>query len=139
MDAALLDTDMLNEVLKHRNPYVVQHGTAYLRQHSQFAISAITRYELLRGLKERGATAQLARFELFCQRTHIEPVSGAILDRATDLWVLARQGGFPARDADLIIAATSLELNRGLVTGNTAHFSWIPSLSLENWRQPISG
>jgi tRNA(fMet)-specific endonuclease VapC len=134
MDAALLDTDMLNELLKGRNPQVVRHGAAYLRQHSQFALSAITRYELLRGLKERGAAAQLIRFDLFCQRSLVEPVTSAILDRAAGLWVTARKGGFAARDADLIIAATALELNRVLVTGNTAHFSWIPSLPLANWR-----
>ncbi len=136
MEAALLDTDMLNEVLKRRNPHVVQHATAYLRQHSQFAVSAITRYELLRRLKDaappsnsrglsfsvsgRTSSRSAARFStgpLTC---------GCWLDKAV----------FRRTDADLIIAATSVELNRVLVTGNTAHFSWVPSLALANWRNP---
>ena len=60
MDSTLLDTDTLNEVLKQRNSLVVDKSAAYLQQHSQFAISAITRYELLRGLKEKQAAKQLA-------------------------------------------------------------------------------
>ena len=44
--------------------------------------------------------------------------------------------GHPQTDADLIIAATALEHSRVLVTGNTTHFAWIPSLTLENWRAP---
>jgi tRNA(fMet)-specific endonuclease VapC len=59
-----------------------------------------------------------------------------IFDRAADLWAFARKAGLPRNDADLIIAATALEHERTLVTGNTAHFSWVPGLVLENWRQP---
>jgi tRNA(fMet)-specific endonuclease VapC len=62
------------------------------------------------------------------------PISDAVLDRASDLWADARKGGHPGRDPDLIIAATALESSRVLITGNLAHFSWIPSLAIENWR-----
>ena len=136
MDAALLDTDMLNEVLKQKNAQVIQHGSVYLSQHGQFAVSSITRYEVVRGLKEKLATRQLARFATFCQHSLILPVSEAILDRAADLWVAARRGGHPQRDCDLIIASTALEHGRVLVTGNALHFQWIPGLKLANWRQP---
>jgi len=40
----------------------------------------------------------------------------------------------PHGDADLIIAATALETGRVLVTGNTAHYSWIPGLTLDDRR-----
>jgi hypothetical protein len=33
MDAALLDTDTLNEILKQKNANVVRHAAAYLAQH----------------------------------------------------------------------------------------------------------
>jgi len=59
-----------------------------------------------------------------------------VVDRAADLWVVAHHGGLPATDADLLIAATALEHGRALVTGNTTHFSWIPGLTVEDWRQP---
>ena len=60
----------------------------------------------------------------------------AILDRAADLWVSGRQQDFTPKDADLVIAATALEYGRTLVTGNTAHFQWVPGLKLANWRNP---
>jgi predicted nucleic acid-binding protein len=50
------------------------------------------------------------------------------------LWADAGKGGYPRNDADLIIAATALESDRVLVTGNGPHFSWIPGLSLADWR-----
>jgi tRNA(fMet)-specific endonuclease VapC len=136
MQIALLDTDILNEVLKKRNLQVVRKAAAYLQQHQKFAISGITWYEIVRGLREKRAVRQLANFDRFCQCSTVIDVTPAILDRSADLWVHARRGGHPDNDADLIIAATAMEQSRALVTGNTDHFSWIPGLVLENWREP---
>jgi predicted nucleic acid-binding protein len=136
MDAALLDTDTLNEVLKRKNSNVVRHAADYLSQYGQFAISSITRYELLRGLKEKNATSQLARFQAFCQNSVIYPVIDVVLDRAVDLWVAGRKQGLSPKDADMIIAATALHHGRVLVTGNTAHFALVPGLTINNWRDP---
>ena len=36
-------------------------------------------------------------------------------------------------DADIIIAATSLEKSERLITGNIAHFKRIDGLKIENW------
>jgi tRNA(fMet)-specific endonuclease VapC len=134
MDASLLDTDILNEILKKRNSHVLQHASDYVAQHGQFALSSITRYELLRGLKEKNAASQLAAFQTFCQNTLILPVLDDILDVAADLWVTGRKQGLAPKDADLLIAATALYHARTLVTGNTAHFAWVPGLTLCNWR-----
>lgn len=131
-----MDTDILNEVLKKKNLNVVRRAAEYLAEHSQFAMSSITRYEALRGLKEKNASAQLARFQRFCRNTEILAVTEEILDTAADLWVTGRKSGLVPKDADLIIAATALHRGRVLVTGNTAHFSWIPGLILQNWRSP---
>ncbi len=136
MDPALLDTDMLSEVLKQRNPIVRKHARQYLRSHGQFAFSAVTRFEVIRGYKDAGATTQLARFLTFCGHSLVLPLTDAIFDRAADLWVLARQGGHPCGDADLLIAATALVHDRRLVTGNASHFTWIPGLAVDDWRQP---
>jgi tRNA(fMet)-specific endonuclease VapC len=136
MDAALLDTDILSEVLKQRSPNVRKHARQYLRSHGQFALSAVTRFEIIRGYKERSATTPLARFLTFCGHSLILPVTDAVFDRAADLWVAARQGGHPFGDADLLIAATAIEHGRRLVTGNMSHFAWIPGLPIDDWRQP---
>lgn len=136
MPLSLLDTDILSEVLKQRSLVVQQRAAAYLGAYGRFSFSVVSRFELLRGYKELGAAKQLARFQIFCTHSAIVPLSDAIFDRAADLWVFARQHGHPHGDADLLIAATALELQHTLVTGNTLHFQWIPGLTLEDWRQP---
>ena len=136
MDSALLDTDILSEVLKQRNAPVATKAASYLSIHGQFSFSVFTRFEIERGYKEKNAVRLLSRLTTFCQHSLVFPLSDAIFDRAADLWVLARQGGHPHGDADLLIAATALENGRVLITGNTAHFAWIPGLRIEDWRQP---
>jgi predicted nucleic acid-binding protein len=134
MSISLLDTDILSEVLKRQNATVVKHAVDYLAQYQQFAISAMTRYEVRRGLKEKQAATQLARFEKFCQHSIVYAITDEILERTADLWGMGRKGGHSHRDADLLIAATALEHGCVLVTGNTQHFGWIPGLTLKDWR-----
>ncbi len=136
MDAALLDTDILSEVIKLRDPTVRQKALDYTQVHGQLAFSSMTRYEIIRGYRDQNATTQLARFVAFCQQEIVFAVTDTIFDRAADLWVTGRRGGHPHNDADLIIAATALEHGRVLVTGNTTHFAWIAGLRLDDWRQP---
>jgi tRNA(fMet)-specific endonuclease VapC len=136
MEPALIDTDILSEIHRGRNATVKQKANAYLRQHHQFGFSAFTRYEVLRGLKEKNAARQVQRFTGFCSRSLIFSITDDVLDRAADLWVQAFHGGHPRNDADLIIAATAMETRRVLATGNTSHFSWISGLVVEDWRQP---
>ena len=131
----LLDTDALSEIFKQKNANVVQRAAAYLQLYRQFSFSAFSFYEILRGLKATRATKQLQKFDVFCRHNIVLPVTQPILDRAADLWALGKSGGHPNRDADLLIAATALEHKLVLATGNTSHFSWIPNLAIEDWRQ----
>jgi tRNA(fMet)-specific endonuclease VapC len=135
MQPALLDTDILSEVLKQKDATVVQRASTYLQQ-EQFTISAMTWYEIIRGLKFKRATRQLKNFERFCDHCIVYPITDDVLQQAADLWVLGERGGHPHRDADLIIAATALKHDRTLVTGNREHFGWIANLTVENWREP---
>ena len=135
MALSLLDTDILSEVLKQKDAQVVRRASEYLAEHGQFAISAMTRYEVVRGLKDKDATAQLARFEAFCRHSIVYAITDDILDRTADLWVAGRRQGYPRRDADLIMAATALVHDRVLVTGNQDHFTWVLDLTLEDWRE----
>ncbi len=134
MALSLIDTDMLSEFLKKRNARVARKAADYFAQHREFAISEITRYEVIRGLKYKSAHRQLTKFGEFCKHAKVFPISSAILDRASDLWAAARKGGHAGLDPDLIIAATALEHGRVLITGNVDHFAWIPGLTIENWR-----
>jgi tRNA(fMet)-specific endonuclease VapC len=134
MDEALLDTDILSEVLKAKNPQVLDTASRYLAEHQRFAFSAITFYEIVRGLRANQAVRALAEFLKLAGGSDVLPVSLSVLKRAAELWAEARQAGYPSDDADLIIAASALESQRVLVTGNTSHFAWISGLSLADWR-----
>ena len=82
MDATLLDTDILSEILKRRDAQVTAQAAAYLREHGQFTISAFSRFEVRRGYVERRATRQLARFDVFCGHSLVLPATDAVFDRA---------------------------------------------------------
>jgi len=112
MTPALLDTDMLSELIKLKNSTVRQHALDYTQQFGSLAFSAITRYEVVRGYKQKKAMKQLARFAVFCQKSLILPVTDAIWDRASDLWAYARMHGHPHNDADMVIAASRRELRK---------------------------
>lgn len=134
MDKALLDTDILSEVLKRKDPQVLATAGQYLAEHQRFAFSAITLYEVIRGLQANGATRQLAEFLNTVGTSDVLPISTPVLMRAANLWAEGQNAGYPHDDADLIIAATALENGLVLVTGNTSHFSWIKGLQLSDWR-----
>jgi tRNA(fMet)-specific endonuclease VapC len=127
---------MLSELIKLRNTTVLKHALTYTQSQGQPTFSSMTWYEVVRGYRDQSATTQLARFGIFCRQANVMPITDAILDLAAELWVKGRRGGHPHEDADLIIAATALEHGCTLVTGNTAHFSWIPGLTMEDWRRP---
>jgi len=57
-----------------------------------------------------------------------------ILKRFGILKAYLYQQHLPLADADVFIAATTLEKATRLITGNSKHFERIPGLVLENWR-----
>jgi tRNA(fMet)-specific endonuclease VapC len=59
MAICLLDTDTLSEVFKQKHLVVMQRASAYLQKYPQFAFSSMTRYEVVRGLKVKGAIRRL--------------------------------------------------------------------------------
>lgn len=136
MDASLLDTDTLSEFLKRRNAAVTAKAKAYLKQHGQFTFSEFTRFEVRRGYVDKGATRQLAKFDVFCAHSLVLPIDRAVFDQAALLWSEAREGGHPRSDADLLIGATALVHDLVLASGNRRHFAWMPGLRIDDWRIP---
>ncbi|HJT33473.1 MAG TPA: PIN domain-containing protein [Pirellulales bacterium] len=136
MDKAILDTDILSEVLKAKDQDVLTRAKDYLAVHQRLAFSSITYYEILRGLIAKRAGQQLAKFLKTARTSDLLPVNLPVLRRAAELWAEAQMQGHPRDDADLIIAATALDASRELVTGNLAHFTWIRGLRVTDWRTP---
>lgn len=136
MPAALLDTDTLSEVMRARDPQVQRAAREYLADHRSFTFSIITRYEILRGLKAKGATRQVAAFEQRCERSRVLPLTDDIIVRAADVYADLYRDGHLISDADILIAATALVHGLTLVTENQAHFQRIRNLRIASWRIP---
>lgn len=136
MPPALLDTDTLSEVMKGRDSQVQRRARQYLASYGCFTFSIITRYEILRGLKAKGATRQIAIFEERCRKSLVLPLTDEIVVRAADIYAVLHRKGQLISDADILIAATALAHGLTLVTGNVAHFQRIPGLKVESWHAP---
>lgn len=104
-----------------------------MQQHQIFTFSAITRFELLRGMKVRKATAQLKYFNLFCGQNEVIELNDRIIIRAADIYADLHKRGLLIMDADILIAATALENNLPVVTNNESHFNRITGLQILNW------
>lgn len=61
-------------------------------------------------------------------------ITGCLREYARLRWLL-KEKGKPVDHLDLFIAATALEEDLILVTGNVKHFSRIPGLKIENWME----
>lgn len=95
----VVDSDILSAKLRG-NSSVLEKARDYLAEHGQFDISIISQYEILRGLKAKQATSQLARFNRFCERNRIIPVSQAVVVRASDIYAVLRGQGEIIGDVD---------------------------------------
>jgi len=107
---ALLDTDVLSAVMRKHSKAVAQ-AQAYLAVHGQFTLSTITRYEVLRGLKAKGATTQLATLDRPCTATHIWLLTDEIIVRAAEIYSNLYQHGALISDVDFLIVASALVLD----------------------------
>lgn len=128
----LLDTDVLSGLMR-KTPSVVGRARAYLADYGRLTISAITRFEILRGLKAKNATAQLAVFETFCMNNEVLPITDPVIVRAAEIYADLYVRGQLIPDADILIAATALDNGLFVATNNSADFGRITGLQIDNW------
>lgn len=128
----ILDTD-IPSFLMRQNAAVLARGNAYLSEHRQFTISIITRYEILRGLKAKGAHQQASRFEDFCAGSRVLSLTDDVVLRAADIYADLYKRGELIGDADILIAASALVNGCGIATNNEGHFQRIKNLQVVNW------
>lgn len=132
MTAALLDTDTLS-LLRKGHPQVSFHAASHLKKFGQLVFTELSYYEVTRGLKAKGATAQLTDFERFCQLHQLLPLTHTAVTLAADIWADLKQRGQLIGEVDLLIAGIALSERLAVVTHNTSHFSRITGLSLIDW------
>lgn len=129
---ALLDTSILSAIMKGI-PGVMPRTRAYLAEHGAFTFSAITRYEILRGLKAKNAIAQSAAFERLCAASEVLPLTDEVIVKAAEVYADLKKLGALIGDGDILIGATALVRGLHVATDNEDHFRRIPELTVENW------
>jgi tRNA(fMet)-specific endonuclease VapC len=132
----LIDTDILSEFFKGHDRHIVHKVHLQLLQHGSLSISLMSRYEILRGLKAKNATAKLAAFEAWCLLNNVFPLSDEVVLKAADLYANLKRTGQLIGDNDLFIAATALFHGFPLATRNVKHFGRVPGLTIEDWTKP---
>lgn len=142
MRKALLDTDMLSELIRGHDRTVVWRGTGYARVHGVFTFTSVTTHEIVFGLKSKGAHSQVEQaVRLLRQNEEITPIAKDYFD-AAGLRASARRLGLAVHFPDSLIASVAIRLGLRLVTGNTGDFEAIQRtgapLMIENWRDAPS-
>ena len=128
----ILDTDTLSAMMRNI-PSVVARAQVYLQEAGVVSFSVITLYEILRGLKAKGADRQLKAFREFCALSEILYLTNDTIETASDIYSALKRNGELVGDADILIAATALENGAVLVSRNKSHFERIAVLRTENW------
>ena len=134
MKKALLDTDILSMFFRD-NQKVRENFRRYLEEYDEIAISILTYYEIVSGLKHRDAQKQLGAFLEFASHNLIYNLSQKSTEISAELYAKLRKKGTPVDDIDLLIAGIALEHDFVLVTNNTSHFARIAGLEISNWAE----
>ncbi|WP_240342569.1 type II toxin-antitoxin system VapC family toxin [Methylococcus sp. EFPC2] len=129
----MLDTDIASYVIKGRSPVVEAKLMAIVP--SMVCISAVTRAELMYGLKRlpAGHRLQLA-VRQFLKIVRVLSWDAEAADYYADIRHQLVSSGQPIGEMDMMIAAHSLSAGSVLVTNNVRHYSRIEApLTLVNW------
>lgn len=128
----VLDTDIFSAIMR-KQPLATAKARSYLAAHGRLTFSIITRYEVMRGLKAKRASRQIAAFEKLCHNSEVLPITDEVIVRATDIYADLYRRGELVGDADILIAASALVNGYGMVTNNESHFRRVSGLAVENW------
>ena len=138
MDKSLLDTDIFSEVLKAKNPSVVQIARTYRQQFARYTISAVTVTEMVKGFEKMGRDDLTGRLATALLDEDILPLDRESAVLAGRIYGQLEKSGLTIGRADPMIAGIALQHGLVLVTGNTKHFERIVDLgfplALQDWR-----
>lgn len=132
MTRVLLDTDTLIDFLRAL-PGTVEKAEQQLAEYGVLTVSAITYYEVVRGLGVRKAASQQRRLTYVQPQLEVIPVDQSVADQTAMIYLTLQPQNALLADADLLIASTALVHDLPLATKNRRHFDRIPELRLESW------
>ena len=126
----LLDTDTL--LFSIRGNQTVLGKWSKLRA-DQWAISAVSGYEIQKGIEANPSTSSSKRAIMLLKQVEFEPVTREAAILAAGVHQRLKEKGMTIGVADELLAGQAMALNATLVTNNIKHFGQIPGLKLENW------
>lgn len=139
MNKALLDTDILSEILRGKNKVVLFREQEYRIEWGVLTFSAVTVMEITYGLQMRNNPRLLARFTSKSAGQEVVAFSSSTAELAGKIAAQLGSAGASIGQSDVMIAATAIEHGLVLVSGNTKHYERIQRLGfplqLANWRE----
>jgi tRNA(fMet)-specific endonuclease VapC len=111
----LLSANFVTAILK-KDPQATDLLRAELAANARILISAVTYYEIKRGLLKRDATRQLAAFEEMVSKLEWLDVERAHWEAAVAMWAGFQKVGKPVNDADLLWAVQAHQSGAILIT-----------------------
>jgi tRNA(fMet)-specific endonuclease VapC len=129
----LLDTDIVSYLIRGRDPGLEARFKALLP--SSICVSAVTRAELLYGLKNLPPQHRLqVDVPYFLSLIRVLAWDERCADFYAEIRHHLTRSGNLIGELDMMIAANAMAIDAILVTNNTRHFERIPMpLTLENW------
>ena len=124
----LIDTDISSYVTK-KNLKV----SARLQRTPQWAISVVTKYELLKGVLYRGDGIWSQARREFMELAPVMPFDREAAIAAAKVSTYLKSIGRPSGPADELVAGHAIALGFTLVTKNVKHFQGVPGLKVESW------
>ncbi len=133
----MLDTDTASYIIKGGYGPIAQHLAA--TPPSDICISAMTRAELLYGLKLLPSRHRLHEsVKRFLRVVNLLAWNADAADFHAEIKHQLKSGGTPIGDMDMLIASHALAADAVLVTNNIRHFKRIKQpLMLKNWMDPM--
>ena len=137
---AILDTDILSEVLKSKDVNVTTKASAYYAEQGRYTFSTITVMEIVKGLSRKRREDAIERFLTLVDKSDLLTLDKVSAELAGRIYSDLEMVGRPIGVADVLIGALAIHHNLPLVTGNTSDYQRIQAagypLALENWRTP---
>ncbi len=130
----MLDTDMASYLVRGKVPALDARVAVVPAE--QLCISAVTRGELLYGIKLKNGAHRLGQvIDQFLRRIQCLAWDETAATHFADIAAELHKAGTPIGSMDAMIAGHAMATGAVLVTNNARHFSRVAGLNLENWSQ----
>jgi len=133
MPLYLLDTNIISDLIRNREGACRRRLEALDAEVDEVGTSIVVSAELKFGALKQGAATLAKRIEAALASIPIHPLGDAVDSLYAEVRAGLERMGQPIGANNMWIAAHALSLDAILVTDNTAEFSRVARLRLENW------